>query len=189
MKAQSTLFLLAGYETTGNALSFLVKQLAKHPRVQEKLREEILATFTENVCSNINLNNLLLIYNSHLFIDLKNFIFCTNFPKLLRFLTSKGTKFRMIFICKNQEEISWDKLHSMRYLDLVMKEILRMYPIAAPYAWFITACAGFLLQLPDIYFHNFHNFLVKPIFELNVDCRIDSVWAIPKCKEWRFLRE
>ena len=41
MKGQSVVFFLAGYETTSSALSLLVDVLAKNPRVQEKLQEEI----------------------------------------------------------------------------------------------------------------------------------------------------
>ena len=39
--AQSVTFLLAGQETSGNALSFVTYLLALHPEVQEKLRSEI----------------------------------------------------------------------------------------------------------------------------------------------------
>ena len=41
MKGQSVVFFLAGYETTSSALSLLVDVLARNPRVQEKLQEEI----------------------------------------------------------------------------------------------------------------------------------------------------
>ena len=37
----SITFLLAGYETTSNALSYTAYLLALHPDVQEKLQEEI----------------------------------------------------------------------------------------------------------------------------------------------------
>ncbi|XP_069889709.1 cytochrome P450 3A5-like isoform X1 [Dipodomys merriami] len=39
--AQSITFIMAGYETTSNALSFVMYALATHPDVQKKLQEEI----------------------------------------------------------------------------------------------------------------------------------------------------
>ncbi|XP_029390614.1 cytochrome P450 3A14-like, partial [Mus pahari] len=39
--AQSITFILAGYETTSNALSFIMYILATHPDVQKKLQQEI----------------------------------------------------------------------------------------------------------------------------------------------------
>ncbi|KAM4820708.1 cytochrome P450 3A5-like [Thomomys bottae] len=39
--AQSITFIMAGYETTSNALSFVMYCLATHPRVQKKVQEEI----------------------------------------------------------------------------------------------------------------------------------------------------
>ena len=49
VKSSSTLFLLAGYETTGNALAFFTQQISRHPRIQQKLREEINRTFADEV--------------------------------------------------------------------------------------------------------------------------------------------
>ena len=39
--SQSVTFMLAGYETTSNALTYTAYQLALHPDVQLKLQEEI----------------------------------------------------------------------------------------------------------------------------------------------------
>ncbi|XP_048223856.1 cytochrome P450 3A9-like [Perognathus longimembris pacificus] len=39
--AQAITFIMAGYETTSNALSFVMYALATHPNVQKKLQEEI----------------------------------------------------------------------------------------------------------------------------------------------------
>lgn len=47
--AQSTIFIFAGYETTSSSLSFLMYHLATHPDIQQKLQEEIDATFPNKV--------------------------------------------------------------------------------------------------------------------------------------------
>uniref|UniRef100_A0A8C7C397 unspecific monooxygenase n=1 Tax=Neovison vison TaxID=452646 RepID=A0A8C7C397_NEOVI len=73
--AQSIIFIFAGYETTSTSLSFLVYELATHPDVQQKLQEEIDATF----------------------------------PK--------------------KAPPTYDGLVQMEYLDMVLNETLRLYPI------------------------------------------------------------
>uniref|UniRef100_A0A8D8L686 unspecific monooxygenase n=1 Tax=Culex pipiens TaxID=7175 RepID=A0A8D8L686_CULPI len=75
--AQSIIFIFAGYETTSSSLSFLAYILATHPDVQQKLQEEIDATFPSKALP------------------------------------------------------SYDALAQMEYLDMVVNEILRLYPIAA----------------------------------------------------------
>lgn len=47
--AQGVIFIFAGYETTSSSLSLLVYELATHPDVQQKLQEEIDATFPNKV--------------------------------------------------------------------------------------------------------------------------------------------
>lgn len=46
---QSIMFIFAGYETTSSSLSFLMYHLATHPDIQQKLQEEIDATFPNKV--------------------------------------------------------------------------------------------------------------------------------------------
>uniref|UniRef100_A0A8C3YJY1 Cytochrome P450 3A n=1 Tax=Catagonus wagneri TaxID=51154 RepID=A0A8C3YJY1_9CETA len=75
--AQGVTFIFAGYETTSNALSFLVYELATHPDVQQKLHEEIEATFP------------------------------------------------------NKAPPTYDALAQMEYLDMVVNETLRLFPITA----------------------------------------------------------
>ncbi|KAM8777907.1 cytochrome P450 3A12-like [Rhynchonycteris naso] len=74
--AQSVIFIFAGYETTSTSLSFLMYLLATHPDVQQKLQEEIDATFP------------------------------------------------------NKVHPTYDALVQMEYLDMVLNESLRLYPIA-----------------------------------------------------------
>ncbi|XP_066238282.1 cytochrome P450 3A12-like [Saccopteryx leptura] len=74
--AQSVIFIFAGYETTSTSLSLLMYLLATHPDVQQKLQEEIDATFP------------------------------------------------------NRAPPTYDAVVQMEYLDMVLNETLRMYPIA-----------------------------------------------------------
>ncbi|XP_061008306.1 cytochrome P450 3A24-like [Dama dama] len=74
--AQSIIFIFGGYETTSSTLSFIIYELATHPDVQQKLQEEIDATFP------------------------------------------------------NKAPPTYDVLAQMEYLDMVVNETLRMFPIA-----------------------------------------------------------
>lgn len=47
--AQSANFILAGYETTSNSLSFIMYELATHPDIQKKLQQEIDAALPNKV--------------------------------------------------------------------------------------------------------------------------------------------
>ncbi|KAK2502976.1 hypothetical protein MC885_018043 [Smutsia gigantea] len=74
--AQSIIFIFAGYETTSSVLSFIMYLLATHPDVQQKLQEEIDATFP------------------------------------------------------NKTLPTYDALVQMEYLDMVVNESLRLFPVA-----------------------------------------------------------
>ncbi|GMT06461.1 hypothetical protein PENTCL1PPCAC_28635 [Pristionchus entomophagus] len=73
--AQCFLFMMAGFDTTASALSFVTYLLALNPEVQEKARAETMAVITE--------------------------------------------------------DSDWTKLAQLPYLDAVIKETLRIYPLAA----------------------------------------------------------
>uniref|UniRef100_A0A8C9QDI7 unspecific monooxygenase n=1 Tax=Spermophilus dauricus TaxID=99837 RepID=A0A8C9QDI7_SPEDA len=74
--AQSIIFILAGYETTSSALSFILFELATHPDAQTKLQQEIDAALP------------------------------------------------------NKAPATYDTVLQMEYLDMVVNETLRLYPIA-----------------------------------------------------------
>ncbi|XP_014652589.1 PREDICTED: cytochrome P450 3A12 isoform X6 [Ceratotherium simum simum] len=74
--AQSIIFIFAGYEPISTSLSFLIYFLATHPDVQQKLQEEIDATFPDKA------------------------------------------------------PVTYDALIQMEYLDMVLNESLRLFPIA-----------------------------------------------------------
>ncbi|KAJ6633076.1 putative cytochrome P450 6g2 [Pseudolycoriella hygida] len=73
--AQAAVFFTAGYETSSNAMSFGLYELAFKPEMQKRLREEIKETLRE----------------------------------------SKG-------------EITFENVHGMVYLNMIVQEMLRMYP-------------------------------------------------------------
>ncbi|KAI8331303.1 cytochrome P450 [Blakeslea trispora] len=50
LRENIALFFVAGHDTTGNALSFCLYNLAKNKRVQDKLREEILTVMKDRDC-------------------------------------------------------------------------------------------------------------------------------------------
>ncbi|XP_040830886.1 cytochrome P450 3A6-like isoform X1 [Ochotona curzoniae] len=75
--AQSIIFLSAGYETTSNALSFIMYLLATHSDVQQKLQQEVDSAFS------------------------------------------------------NKAFVTYDVIMQMEYLDMVVNETLRLYPIAS----------------------------------------------------------
>uniref|UniRef100_A0A8C9C411 unspecific monooxygenase n=1 Tax=Phocoena sinus TaxID=42100 RepID=A0A8C9C411_PHOSS len=74
--AQSIIFIFAGYETTSSCLSFILYELATRPDVQQKLQEEVDATFP------------------------------------------------------NKAPPTYEALVQMEYLDMVLNESLRIFPIA-----------------------------------------------------------
>ena len=49
INAQGSLFFLAGYDTTANALSWLIYSLACNPEIQEKVYDEIQEIIGNNV--------------------------------------------------------------------------------------------------------------------------------------------
>ncbi|XP_040859075.1 cytochrome P450 3A6-like isoform X2 [Ochotona curzoniae] len=75
--AQSIVFLSAGYETTSNALSFIMYLLATHSDVQQKLQQEVDSAFS------------------------------------------------------NKALVTYDVIMQMEYLDMVVNESLRLYPISS----------------------------------------------------------
>ena len=69
--AQSMMFMLAGYETTSNALSFITYCLAVNPEKQEKLLQEVDDKFDDGVSSGHSRVIYLFIY-LFLFISLQH---------------------------------------------------------------------------------------------------------------------
>lgn len=48
MAAQCLLFFIGGFEGTSSALTFLLFELARHPEIQDKLRDEITTVIESN---------------------------------------------------------------------------------------------------------------------------------------------
>ncbi|GAB1290352.1 Cytochrome P450 3A13 [Apodemus speciosus] len=97
--AQSITFVFAGYETTSNALSFIMYTLATHPDVQKKLQHEIDAILPNKV------------------------IF-----KKIDIASEDSTEGNEI---KPWAPATYNVLVELEYLDMVISETLRLYPVGA----------------------------------------------------------
>ena len=98
---QSITFLLAGYETAANTLTYTAYLLALHPEVQEKLQREIDTYMEENPVQLSSLSlSLSLLYST-----------------LLCLLS---------LVCV-QDASLFEVTEKIGYLDMVLQESLRMY--------------------------------------------------------------
>jgi cytochrome P450 len=103
-----SLFMLAGYETTSTTLSYCTYILAKYPDEQQKLYDEISSYYIDD--ANVRIYRKILIYLS------MHYIF-QSFKK-------KRDE-------ANLSEVgpTADNVNKLEYLDMFIKEVLRMYPI------------------------------------------------------------
>ena len=102
--------MLAGYETTSTALTYICYILAKHPDEQQKLIEEI------------------------------ELYYPINEPAVFHFINCYFLK-DVIIICKAfyfKIEPNTDNVSGLEYLDMFIKESLRLYPIANPSVNFLS---------------------------------------------------
>jgi cytochrome P450 len=100
-------FMLAGFKTTNMTLVFCVFALVCHPEEMTKLQEEIDSEFSVD-----NVKHLIkiIIHESFLFVK---YIY---FKKL---------------------EVNYEKVQKLEYLDMFIKEVMRMYPIGNKYYLYI----------------------------------------------------
>ena len=98
------LFMLAGYETSSTTLSYCSFILAKFPEEQDKLLHEIHETFGES-------SKVWDILSKHVV-----------------FSTLKQTN--LFYSIKTGEIVpTFDTIGKLTYLDMFVKEVLRMFPI------------------------------------------------------------
>jgi len=97
--AQCVLFFLAGYDTTASTISFAIYNLACNPEAQDKLYEEAKTILQSDVSQNI----------------------------LYELKISFYTYTKLIIFSHFQKEIDYDHVHSLKYLDAVVNESLRLF--------------------------------------------------------------
>lgn len=114
--AQAAVFFTAGYETSSTIMSFGLFELATHPDIQKRLRQEIKETL----------------------------------------LTSKG-------------EITYDVVQNMVYLNMVVQEMLRMYPPLPFLDRMCTNPEGYSLQPSDNFVIPHKMPVAIPIFPIQRD--------------------
>ena len=102
-------FMLAGYETTSVALSFITYLLAKNPEAQEKLANEINDYFEENPVS-----SLIFVLSASWYIMCACAFVHSHLPHI-NFL---------------QDKSMYDATHEIDYVDMVVEESFRIYPPA-----------------------------------------------------------
>ena len=102
-------FMLAGYETTSVALSFITYLLAKNPEAQEKLANEINDYFEENPVSPL------------IFVlSVRSYIMCA-----CAFVHPHIPHINFL-----QDKSMYDATHEIDYVDMVVEESFRIYPPA-----------------------------------------------------------
>ena len=101
--AYSVDFLLAGYETTANALSFTSYLLALHPDIQQRLQSDIDNYFEENPVS------------MTLIISAKQLIIRSVFY------------ISIFYFLVKQENSLYEASQTIQYLDMTLQESLRLY--------------------------------------------------------------
>ncbi|KAH8401423.1 hypothetical protein KR009_005357 [Drosophila setifemur] len=124
--AQAGVFFTAGFETSSSTMSFALYQLAKHPEMQQRLREEINEALVEG-----------------------------------------------------GGNLSYEKIHSLEYLAMVVDEILRLYPVLP----FLDRQYESIKGQPDLSLKPFYDFSYEndtpvfiPVFGLQRD---PKYWTNP----------
>ena len=100
IKVNLVMFMLAGYDTTSNTLSYCSYVLATHPEEQAKLQDEIDEKFGEG--SNV-----------------------IQAPWRPLFPVHDADLWSLL-----QVEPDFENINDLPYLDMFIKEVLRMYPVA-----------------------------------------------------------
>ena len=139
--ANAWVFLLGGFETTANALTYCAYLIATHPDVQEKLHQELMDHLGVRIPSP---------YIPHVYIARPKINVCV----CLSFQESSGDL-----------ETDYNKISQLTYLDQVFSEALRLFP---PVVLFVTREASEDTQLGQFHIPAGTNVQI-PIWQIHHD--------------------
>lgn len=138
--------LFAGYDTTSTTLTYVFWALAKHPRVQEQLRSELLAHGTQSKYLEQVINETMRLYPTVVSFTLR---LATKTAVIKNLIIPQGTRVIYNSWLINHDPVLWpdpDKFDPTRFQD-----VSRIHPCAfAPFGLGEKKCIGYQLAMLEM---------------------------------------